>query len=109
MASGIITLILLIGIGIGFFFFLMLGLNGFSERDANPAMIFYIVWIIFFAFVLSLGSFFLAKLLIAKSFNAILALILSIVAAVGVGFVIDFGGMLASTIIASEVRSSYRK
>jgi len=109
MASGIISLILMLGIGIGFFFFLMLGLNGFSERDANPAMIFYIIWVIFFAFALSLGSFFLTKLLIAKSFNAILALILSVVAAVGVGFVFDFGGLLVSTIIASEVRNSYRK
>jgi len=109
IASGIITFILMIAIGIGFFFFLMLGLNGFSEREANPAMIFYIVWTLIFAFILSLGSFFLTKLLIAKSFNAILSLILSIVVAVGVGFVLDFGGLIVSTIIASEVRNSYRK
>ncbi len=108
-AAGIITLILMIGIGIGFFFFLMLALNGFSERDANPAMIFYAVWTIFFAVVFGGASFFLTKFLIAKSFNAILAVILSIIAAVGIGFVIDFGGLIVSTIIASEVRNSYKK
>jgi hypothetical protein len=109
IASGIITFILMIAVGVGFSFFLLLALNGFSERDANPAMIFYAVWIIFFAIILSVGSFFLTKILIAKSFNAILAVILSVVAASAIGFVADFGGLLVSTIIASEVRNSYRK
>jgi hypothetical protein len=35
--------------------------------------------------------------------------VLSVVAALGVGFVADFGGLIVSTIIASEVRDSYRK
>ena len=87
----------------------MLALNGFSERDANPAMIFFAVWCIIVAIALGAASFFLTKFLIGKSFNAILSLILSVIAAVGVGFVVDFGGLIASTIIASEVRDSYRK
>lgn len=94
---------------VGWFFFLMLALNGFSERDANPAMIFFIVWCVIAAVVLGAAGFFLTKFLIGKSFNAILAVILSIIAAVGVGFVVDFGGLIVSTIIASEVRDSYRK
>ena len=99
----------MIAIGFGLFFFLMLALNGFSERDANPAMIFYIGWAIVFAIIFSAGSFFLTKFLIAKSFNAILAVILSIIAAGGIGLLIDFGGLIVSSIIASEVRSSYMK
>lgn len=109
IASGIITLILLIASAVAWFFFLMLALNGFSERDANPAMIFFVVWAILAAIVLAAGSFFLTKLLIAKSFNAILALALSVIAAIAVGFVVDFGGLIASTLIASEVRESYKK
>ena len=109
IASGIISFVLLLAVGGVLFFFLLLGLNGFSERDATPALIFYIAWAVFFALLLGAASFFLTKLLIGKAFNAILALILSVVAAVGVGFVVDFGGLLASTIIASEVRDSYRK
>ena len=35
-------------IGIVLFFFLMIGLNGFSEGEADPGMIFYIVWLYFF-------------------------------------------------------------
>jgi hypothetical protein len=109
IASGIITFVLLLASAVGWFFFLMLALNGFSERDATPALVFFAVWTIFFAAVLAVASFFLTKLLIGKTFNAILALILSVVAAFAVGFVVDFGGLIASTIIASEVRDSYRK
>ncbi len=109
IASGIITFVLLIASAIGWFFFLLLALNGFSERDANPAMIFFAVWALVVAAVLAAGSFFLTKLLIAKSFNAILAVILSVITALAVGFVVDFGGLIASTIIASEVRESYKK
>lgn len=96
-------------VGFGYFFFLLLALNGFSERDATPALVFFAVWMIFFALALGAGSSFLTKRLIAKSFNAILAMILSIVAGVAIGFVVDFGGLVASTIIASEIRNSYRK
>jgi len=109
IASAIITFVLLAGIGFGFFFFLLLALNGFSEREATPSLIFFGVWTFVFAVGLAVGGFFLTKLLIAKSFNAILALILSIIAAVAFGFVADFGGLIISTIIASEVRESYRK
>lgn len=109
IASGIITFVLLIASAVGWFFFLMLALNGFSERDATPAMIFFAVWCVFFAIALGAASFFLTKFLIGKSFNAILSLILSVIAAVAIGFVVDFGGLIAGTIIASEVRDSYRK
>lgn len=97
------------GIGFGYFFLLLLGLNGFSEREATPSLIFFGVWTFVFAVGLAVGSFFLTRCLIAKTFNPILALILSVIAAVGIGFVADFGGLIASTIIASEVRASYRK
>lgn len=107
--SGIVTFVLMIAVGLGWFFFLMLALNGFSERDANPAMIFYAIWMIFFAIVSSIASFFITKLLIAKAFNAILAVTISVIVATAIGAAIDFGGLIVSTIIASEVRQSYQK
>ena len=109
ITSAIITFVLLVASAIGWFFFLMLALNGFSERDATPAMIFFAVWALLVAVVLAAAAFFLTKLLIAKSFNAILAVILSVIVAIAVGFVADFGGLIVSTIIASEVRESYKK
>jgi hypothetical protein len=109
ITSGIITFVLLVASAIGWFFFLMLALNGFSERDAGAAMIFFAVWTLAVAVALAAAGFFLTKLLIAKSFNAILALVLSVIVAVAVGFVADFGGLIVSAIIASEVRESYRK
>lgn len=108
-ASGIMTFVLLLGAGCGLFFFLLLALNGFSEREANPAIVFYSIWILFFAVVFGVASFFIAKFLLAKSFNAILALTLSIVVAGGIGALINFGGLIISTLMASEIRNSYIK
>ena len=44
IASAIIAFVLLLASAVAWFFFLMLALNGFSERDAMPAMIFFAVW-----------------------------------------------------------------
>ena len=107
--SGIVTFVLLLGTGFGLFFLLLLGLNGFSEREANVAIVFYLVWGLVFAVVFGAASFFFTKFLIAKSFNAILALILSIVVATAIGAAIDFGGLMISALIASEIRNSYIK
>jgi hypothetical protein len=107
--AGIISFVFLIAAGVALFFFLLLALNGFSERDATPALIFYVFWATFFALAAGAGSFFLTKFLLAKSFNAVLAVTLSVVAAVAIGTIADFGGLIVSTIIASEVRNSYIK
>jgi len=109
IASGIVTFILLLASAVGWFFFLLLALNGFSERDTTPSLVFFAVWTLLAAVVLGAGSFFLTKFLIARSFNAILALILSVTAAVGIGFIADFGGLIASTIVASEMRNGRMK
>jgi len=108
-ASGIITFVLLLGAGCAFFFFLLLALNGFSEREANTALVFYSIWILFFAVIFGIASFFATKFLLAKAFNAILALTLSIVVASGIGALMDFGGLIIGTLIASEIRNSYIK
>jgi hypothetical protein len=107
--SGVITFVLLAAAGGVLFFFLLLALNGFSERDATPALIFYVGWATFFALAAGVGSFFLTRFLLAKSLNAILAVTLSVVAAVAIGAAADFGGLVVSTIIASEVRNGYMK
>ena len=109
IATAVINLIILGGIGFGMFFFLLLTLNGFSERDANPAMIFYTLWVIVFSLALSVGSYFLTGFMIKKSMNAIFAMLIAIVVTGGIGLVIDFGGLIISSIIASEVRNSYKK
>lgn len=107
--SGIVTFVLLLGTGCGLFFFLLLALNGFSEREANVAIGFFCIWILFFSIALGIASFFATKFLIAKSFNAILAVLLSIIVATGIGAAIDFGGLFISAIISSAIRESYIK
>lgn len=107
--SGIITLVLLGVIGFCSFFFLLLALNGFSERDVNASFIFYTVWVIFCTLIMATAAFFITKFLIGKSWNAILSVAISVLLTVVIGTVIDFGGLIVSTIIASEVRNSYMK
>lgn len=107
IASVVFTFVLLACFGIGMFFGLILALNGFSERDAGPALIFYIAWLAFFTMVFSAGSFFLTKLLLKKSYNAILALLISICVNIGAGLIVDFLGLIAGAVLASEIRKSH--
>ena len=109
IVSAIITFILLAASGVLSFFLLLLGLNGFSESDAAPAIYLFIGIAVFSTIVLSIGSYFLTNYLIKKSFNAILAVIISIVAAVAVGLLVDFGAVFGSAILASEIRQSHTK
>lgn len=109
IASGIITFVLLALTALAMFFFLLVALNGFSERDATPAMIFYIAWLVFFTLIFSVAGYFFTKFLLKKSFNAILAVTLSVILASATGAAFDFGGLIVSSIIASEIRNSYMK
>lgn len=109
IASAIISFVLLALTGLAMFFFLLMALNGYSERDSTPAMIFYIAWLVFFTLILSVASYFLTKFLLKKSINGILAVSLSVILAGASGGLLNFGGLVVSGIIASEVRNSYMK
>ena len=54
VAAFLITLLGNILIGAILFFFLLLALNGFSEKQATPAIILYIIWALIFS-ILSAG------------------------------------------------------
>lgn len=107
--SGIITLILLGIIGFCWFFFLLLALNGFSERDTTASFIFFTIWVVGCAVLMSVAAFLATKFLIGKSWNSFLSIAISVLLTVIVGTAIDFGGLIISSIIASEVRNSYIK
>ncbi len=79
------------------FFMLLLGLNGFSESQAAPGIIFYIIFGIASAAGVGAGSVYLAKRLVEKSslgsFGASAIAIL--------GGVILFGGFIVAILLAT--------
>ena len=110
MAAKIITFlsILLINLAVGFalLFFMILALNGFSERDANYAFLTFITGGIVVSFLTAIAGIFLLNFLTNKSWNRILAVIVSVAAFSILGFVINVVIWFAGILIADLVRTS---
>lgn len=106
MAAKIITflsiLIINVAIGVGFVFLLALALNGFSERDANYGFGVFIVGASLVSILTAVGGIFLLQFLLKKDWNAVLAVLISIIGCVALGFVLKvvilFVGILAAAL-----------
>src|SRR5689334_23529052 len=84
------------------FFFLLLGLNGFSERQATPSIIFYIATCVLSALALGGASAFTAKRLAAKqSLGKIGGSLLSVIIFAVVGIVVLVVIFFVSVFIAT--------
>ena len=109
IAVAVITLLTLAAVGAASFFFLLLALNGFSERDSGPAIYLFLGWLAVSLPVLSAASYFAAKYLLDKSWNAVVAVVLAVSAPAAVGAVGDFVAILAGAVVANEIRESHMK
>ena len=84
------------------FFMLLMGLNGFSESDAQPGIIFYIVAAILDGLIMSsLAAFVTIQLVKKKSLNSIGAAAISTVSFSVIGGAILFVIWVAGIIITS--------
>lgn len=110
MTAKIITFLTIGGvnlaIGVFLLFFLMLGLNGFSERDANYAFLFFIIGAIVAAVLSGVLGIVLLKILIKKSFRSVSASIIAILIFSILGTVINIALWFGGLIIADIVRTS---
>ena len=111
MAAKIITffLILLInaGVGVAFVFFLMLGLNGFSERDANYGFGVFIAGGLLVSFLMATAGVFLVKFLLnKKQWNTVLAVLAAVVGLAALGFVLKVVIFFIAIFVAGFVRTS---
>jgi hypothetical protein len=84
----------------------LLGLNGFSERDANYAFGIFIVGGLLVSILAAFGGIFLVKLLMKKEWNASLAVLLSVVAFVALGFVLKVVILFVGIFVADFIRTS---
>ncbi len=110
MTAKIITFLVIGGVNLAvsvfLLFFLMLGLNGFSERDANYAFLFFIIGALVVAVLAGILGIVLLNFLINKNFRSISASIIAILIFSILGTVINIALCFGGVIIAEIVRTS---
>ena len=110
MTAKIITFLTIgsvnLAVSVFLLFFLMLGLNGFSERDANYAFLFFIIGAIVSAVITGILGIVLLKILINKSFRSVSASIIAILIFSILGTVVNIALWFGGLIIAEIVRTS---
>ena len=101
----LITALVVIAVGVALGFFLLLALNGYSGGQAEPGLILYAVWVLFFSFVAAGLSFLSAKyLIVKKSFNPIAAVAITAPVFIIVGAAAVVVGMFASVFLIEALR-----
>ena len=89
------------------FFMLLLGLNGFSERQSNPSLLFYIIVSVGSAVGLGVASAFASKWLSQrKSVGALGASAIAVPVFAVVGVLVLVVGFFVAVFIASAMRGS---
>ena len=89
------------------FFILLVGLNGFSERQATPSLIFYIVFCLMSSFLISFLGTIVAKTIVNKQWlGKAVAAIVSIILSSTIGVVFVVIAVFASLILAEFLRKT---
>lgn len=101
--SGIITLILSVALAVVCLFFLLLALNGFVGKAGEYAIYFYIGWALLFSIIFAATGFFGTNLLLKKSFNTALSVIIPVLVSSILAGGTHFLGIIISTIVAQEI------
>lgn len=89
------------------FLLLLLGLNGFSEKQSNPSLLFYIILSVGSAAGLGVASAFASKWLVQrKSMGALGASAIAVPVFAVAGVLILVGGFFVALLIASAMRGT---
>jgi hypothetical protein len=100
-----ITAFVNIGVGVFLFFILLLSLNGFSEDEATPGLILFIVWILIVSLLTAVLSVVATNFLTAKkSMSFWIAALISVLLFVIVGGVFNIIGLFASVLVTSAMQ-----
>lgn len=104
-ATFLITALGNIAVGAVLFFFLLLALNGFSGKQAELSLIFYIVCVLIVSLIAAILGFLSAGLLAEKkSFKPWLAALAAIAVFIIVGAAINFVGLIVAVFLAEASR-----
>jgi len=100
-----ITALVNIGVGVVLFFALLLGLNGYSEQQATPGLILFIVWVLLVSLLTAFLSVVATNFLTTKtSMNFWIAALISIFVFVIVGAVLSVVGWFVSIFVTEALR-----
>ena len=98
----IITALVQAAAAVAIFFMLVLGLNGFSESDATPSLVFFIALGVLSPLTLSgLGAYAAQRIAEKKSMGGVAASALAVISFSALGVVILVGGFFAALVIAT--------
>ena len=98
----IITALIQAAVAVVIFFMLLLGLNGFSERDATPSLIFFIALSVACALGLGGAAAYTAKRIAEKkSLGGVAASAIAVLCFSALGGVILVGGFFGALVIAT--------
>ncbi len=110
MAAKIITFLLIGGanlaVAVFLLFFLMLALNGFSERDANYAFLFFIGGAFVVTILSGILGVALLNILAKRKFGSVSASVIAVLIFSILGAAVNFGLLFGGVIIADLVRTS---
>lgn len=105
IASFLFTALINVGVGIVLFFMLIVGLNGFSGKQAEPGLILFFVWVLLTALVTAVLSVKAAKFFrVGKSLNAFLSALLAVLIFAVIGAAMNVVGLLAAVFLVSALR-----
>lgn len=105
IAAFLITALINVGVGVVLFFFLLLALNGFSESQATPGLILYIIWVLIASVGAAVLSIWLTNYLATKkSLNGIVAALISILIFIVIGTGSSFLALIISAVLVDAMR-----
>jgi hypothetical protein len=106
IATFLLTALLNIAFAFLMFFMLIISLNGFSERQATPGLLLFIVWSLLLSSIATgILSVLLANYLaVKKAMNRLAAAAISIVSFVIVGGISTIAGFFAAVFLVSALR-----
>ncbi|MDQ3801574.1 MAG: hypothetical protein M3384_19300 [Acidobacteriota bacterium] len=105
IAAFLITALANAGIAFFMFFALIMSLNGFSESQAMPGLVLFIVWSVVFSIITGVLSIFLANYLATKqALNKFVSALISILAFILVGGILSVVGFFAAVFLVSAMR-----
>ena len=105
--AAVITLLLNVSAGVIVFFAMLLGMNGFSESDANYGIVAYIILAVAVSITMALLAAVGVHLLMKRDFRAVSAALVSIVVFATLGSVLKVVCSVVGILVADFVRVNF--
>jgi len=105
--AAVITLLINISAGVVVFFAMLLGMNGFSESDANYGIVAYIILAVAVSITMALLAAVGVHLLMKRNFRPVSAAVISIVVFATFGSVLKVVCSVVGILVADFVRVNF--